>query len=149
MTRLSWALAAFAIANIATSAAGASINPKLVLGDWYGEGQPGEPEVYWIDHYGSDGSFAVEARYCTNGRSDYHVEAGSWSIHNGRLRIATEVVNGRSESRVDEYDVLAFDGRTWKDRLISSSLLPEAVGSEFTSVHVGQGFKLPGCHPTS
>ena len=64
-------------------------------------------------------------------------------------KAATEVVNGRSESRVDEYDVLAFDGRTWKDRLISSSLLPEAVGSEFTSVHVGQGFKLPGCHPTS
>jgi len=149
VTRLFWTLAVFAIANIATSAACAALNPKLVLGDWYGEGQPGEPEVYWIDHYGSDGSFAVEARYCTNGRNDYHVEAGSWSIRNGRLRIATEVVNGRAKVRVDEYDVLAFDGRTWKNRLISSTLFPEDAGAEFTSVHVGQGFKLPGCQHTS
>lgn len=127
----------------------AAINQKSIPGDWYGEGQPGDEDVYWIDHYGSDGSFAVEAAYCSSGHREYHVEAGTWSLRNGKLRISTEYVNGRSEPHVDEYNVIVFDGSKWTDRLISSSTLPQGVGALFTSVRVGRGFKLPECHQTS
>ena|SRR2546423_836665 len=123
----------------------AEIDTKSLAGDWYGEGQPGNPNVYWIDHFGSDGSFAFESRSCSNGSDFYGMEAGSWKYEGGRIRITTEFVNGRSVQYVDEYEVASYDGHKKSDRLVASDSATGALGYTFTSVRAEKGFKLPSC----
>ena len=139
------------LALLVTSSAvdAADLSPKAIIGDWYGEGQPGDPNVYWIDHFGSDGSFAIELRHCHGGEGDYHVEAGSWSFKGKNLRITTDFVNGEAVHYEDEYEIFSFDGHLKKDRLIVSNALQSNVGSVFVSTHEPGGFKLPDCHQTS
>jgi hypothetical protein len=119
------------------------------VGDWYGEGQPGDPNYHWLAHYGPDGSFAIEFRHCIAGKADDDTEAGTWAYAKGRNRITTEYVEGTAVHDVDDYDTVSFDGSRWKYRMMAS-LNPDApIGFVFTAVRVPGSFTLPACDTTS
>jgi hypothetical protein len=134
---------------LSAAADAAQIDAKSLAGDWYGEGQPGDPNIYWIDHFGSDGSFAMESRSCGRGSGSYNVEAGSWRYGGGRLRIVTEFVNGHPVHYVDEYEITSLDGHKKSDRLVASDGNPGVIGYIFSSVRPEKGFKLPTCGSTA
>ena len=59
----------FLFAAAEGSAAPASA-PSLV-GFWYGIGEPGDPEVFYIDAFSADGKFNAEYRKCEKGKLIY------------------------------------------------------------------------------
>jgi len=66
-----------------------------IVGFWYGLGEPGDPEIFYIDAFHADGSFNAEYRKCEKGKLSYRqTQSGTWKIANGVLTINSTVING-------------------------------------------------------
>ena len=54
------------------AAAPAPAAPPTLAGFWYGLGEPGDPDVFYIDAFHPDGRFNAEYRKCEKGKLVYH-----------------------------------------------------------------------------
>ena len=93
----------FLFAAAEGSAAPASA-PSLV-GFWYGIGEPGDPEVFYIDAFSADGKFNAEYRKCEKGKLIYQqTQSGTWKIADGVLTINSTEINGMPGKFDHSYD---------------------------------------------
>ncbi len=67
-----------------------------VVGFWYGIGEPGDPEVFYIDAFSADGKFNAEYRKCEKGKLIYQqTQSGTWKVADGVLTINSTMINGK------------------------------------------------------
>ena len=87
------------IFSFATSAAAA--NP---IGLWYGEGQPHDPNILYLDQFNEDGTFRSEFRKYERCEIVWQqVEEGRWNQDGDLVITVTDTVNGRPSLGYQEY----------------------------------------------
>jgi hypothetical protein len=69
--------------------------PSLA-GIWYGEGQPDDPNIVYLDYFGSDGTFISEFRKYEGCKViEDHVESGTWTSKGKVQYLVTTQINGK------------------------------------------------------
>lgn len=93
LSRFAAALMLLLLAPVAASAANASAS---LTGIWYGEGQPDDPNIVYLDYFAPNGTFISEFRKYEGCKilSD-HVESGTWVSQGKVQRLVTTQVNGK------------------------------------------------------
>ena len=87
------------VLSLAASAAAA--NP---VGLWYGEGQPHDPNILYLDQFNEDGTFRSEFRIYERCEIVWQqVEEGRWNQDGDLVITLTDTVNGRSILGYQEY----------------------------------------------
>src|SRR5215467_3492616 len=98
-------LVALTVAVALGSGASAAINPMFV-GNWYGIGEPDDPNIFYIDSYSADGTFHSEYRKCEKGKLIYsQTQSGRWSVANGVLTMNSDVVDGKPQRFDHSYTI--------------------------------------------
>jgi len=107
-----------AVAASAGSAASAPSGPPSLAGFWYGIGEPGDPEVFYIDAFHPDGKFNAEYRKCEKGKLVYQqTQSGTWKIEDGVLTINSTVINGKPGKFDHSYDIELLTATEFHARL--------------------------------
>jgi hypothetical protein len=119
----------------------AAAGPFLV-GDWYGEGQPDNPNVYWVAHIQEDGFYSAHFRFCRGHVASDVEDLGNWTYSAKVAVLVTLRVNGQAVHDTDRYDTISYDGRKHVYR-------HERTGYVFTAVRVAKDFELPTCSLSS
>jgi hypothetical protein len=115
----------------------------VMVGNWYGEGQPNDPNTMWLAHIAPDGKFSAQFRSCVRGKPvDEQTIAGSWTYHDGQWELVTTLVNGITINSINIYKTLSYDGRKHVYRHLQTNYV-------FTAVRVKQDYKLPSCNLSS
>lgn len=127
----------FAHALAARDAAGA-----FLTGNWYGEEQPKDPNVFWTARFWSDGRFEAKFRTCHRKETEDETDDGIWSYKNGVVEVTSTSVDGHPILAVEHYHTLSYDGRKHVYR-------HERTGFVFTAVRVSADFELPSCSLSS
>jgi hypothetical protein len=120
----------------------AETKPLFLVGNWYGEEQPEDPNVFWLAHFFPDGKFEAKFRTCHQKQIIDEVDEGRWTYKNAVAEVTSTLVNGRTIDDVQRYHTLSYDGRKHIYR-------HEATGFIFTAVRVGADFELPSCNLSS
>jgi hypothetical protein len=95
------------IAILSLLASGATANPA---GLWYGEGQPHDPNILYLDQFNADGTFRSEFRKYERCEIVWvQVEEGRWNLDGDLVVTLTDMVNGRSTSG---YQIYRNEGQT-------------------------------------
>jgi hypothetical protein len=98
-------LAACLAASCAAEAAPA-VETSVLVGIWYGVGEPDDPSISYIDSYHADGTFNSEFRKCVRGEVVWHqTETGRWSVKNGVLRMISDTIDGKPEVFDNSYTI--------------------------------------------
>ena len=99
-----FAIALLFVPLLAMSAAHAAA-PSL-SGIWYGEGQPDDPNIVYIDYFGPDGTFISEFRKYEGCKivSD-HVESGTWTSEGKVQHLVTTQINGKPVHFTHSYTI--------------------------------------------
>ena len=126
---------------LVASASLADTRPFLV-GNWYGEEQPKDPNVFWLAHFFPDGRFEAKFRTCHRKQIYDEIDEGRWTYRNAVAEVTSILVNGQRIDDVQRYHTLSYDGRKHVYR-------HEATGFVFTAVRVGADFELPSCNLSS
>lgn len=120
----------------------ADTKPPFLVGNWYGEEQPSDPNVFWLAHFFSDGRFEAKFRTCHQRQALDEIDEGRWTYKNAVAEVTSRFVNGRAIDDVQRYHTLSYDGRKHVYR-------HEATGFVFTAVRVNADFELPSCNLSS
>jgi hypothetical protein len=142
---LTRALAAAVLVSLAsvTNARAVDAKKPYVVGNWYGEGQPGDRDAYWVSHEWPDGRIEIRFRGCLAGKTRWESTlAGTWSIKGNIEELSITSVNGRKKAYMDRYEMLSYDGRKRTYRHVER-------GTLFSSIRVSDKFQLPSCARTS
>jgi hypothetical protein len=139
---LHWTLANLVLAVLVFGAPTSSAANSFLIGDWYGEGQPDDPNVYWLAHIGSDGRYSALFRFCRGHVASDLEDTGTWTYGGKIVEIVTLTVNGHPVRDTDRYDTLSYDGHKHVYR-------HERSGYVFTAVRVKHDFELPPCSLSS
>jgi hypothetical protein len=79
----------------------ATANP---VGLWYGEGQPHDPNILYLDQFNEDGTFRSEFRRYDRCEIVWQqVEEGRWNQDGDLIITLTDTVNGQSMLGYQEY----------------------------------------------
>ena len=114
-----------------------------VAGDWFGTGQPDDRSEMYIDHFGADGSFHNQHRYCRQGKIWLEIrETGRWSVKGDILTINIATVDGKPEPREDHYRLTSVDAKN--QNYVS---LPNNF--PYHAHRMDPAFAMPGCDLTS
>ena len=107
-------------------------------GVWYGEGQPEDPGIVYLDRFDEDGTFIANFRKYENCMVVYdHIESGRWFIEDGRLITVIEISDGMPVAGLQEY---RLEGQT------EDELRLRHVGTEYLFVERrANGFEFPSC----
>lgn len=120
----------------------ATAKASFLVGNWYGEQQPHDPNVLWLARFWPDGRFQAKFRTCRPKDFVDEVDEGTWT-YNGRItEVTSTFVNGSPMHVVDRYDTISYDGRKHVYR-------HERTGFVFTAVRVDDKFELPSCNMSS
>ena len=111
---------------------------SFLVGNWYGEEQPNDPNVLWLARFWPDGRFEAEFRTCRKTQSIDEIDKGSWTYRDGAAEVTSTLVNGRPIHVVDRYKTLSYSGNKHVYR-------HERTGYVFTAVRVDADFELPSC----
>jgi hypothetical protein len=114
----------------------------FIVGNWYGEAQPHDPNVYWLAHFWPGGRFAAKFRTCHGKTGEDEDDTGTWSYRADTLEVTSTRVDGQATFQVERYHTLSYDGRKHVYR-------HEASGFVFTAVRVRADFELPSCNLSS
>jgi hypothetical protein len=78
------------------AAAPAPSGPPTLVGFWYGIGEPGEPDMFYVDAFHADGKFNAMYAKCEKGQLvNQQTQAGTWKVEDGVLTINSTVINGK------------------------------------------------------
>ena len=112
--------------------------PSLV-GFWYGVGEPGDPEVFYIDAFGPDGKFNAEYRKCAKGKLIHRqTQSGTWKIADGVLTINSTVINGKPGQFDHAYTIEMLSATEFHARLHDPDFL-------FVERRIAK-FEFPDCY---
>ena len=102
VSKLAWCCFLIGATAAIESAVAAPVAPTLV-GNWYGIGEPGDPDIFYIDSFHGDGTFNAEYRKCEKGKVIYRqTQSGRWRFADGVLTLNSTVINGLP-GRFDHY----------------------------------------------
>ena len=91
----------FLIALTVLGADTATANP---VGLWYGEGQPHDPNILYLDQFNEDGTFRSEFRKYERCEVVWQqVESGRWNQDGDLVITVTDTVNGMAALGYQEY----------------------------------------------
>jgi len=77
-----------------------------LVGNWYGVGEPNDPNISYIDSYRADGTFHSEFRKCERGEVVWRqIETGKWSVANGVLRMVSDTIDGKPDVFDNSYTI--------------------------------------------
>ncbi len=95
----------------------AAPQPTLV-GNWYGIGQPSDPDVFYIDSYHADGTFNSEYRKCVKGKLDYQqTQSGKWTYRGGVLTMNANMIDGKPGTFDHSYTIESLTFTEFQARL--------------------------------
>ena len=128
-----------AIALLLLTALPAQAATFPVAGDWFGTGQPEDRSEMYIDHFGADGSFRNQHRYCRQGKVFRELrETGRWSVKGNILTVEIATQDGQPAPRFDHYKLLSVDATTQ-----SYVVLP--TNFPYKAHKVAANFDMPRC----
>ena len=132
-------LAAVILLVAAGEAASAPAGAPTVVGFWYGMGEPGDPEVFYIDAFGPDGKFNAEYRKCEKGKLIYsQTQSGTWKVADGVLTINSTMINGKPGKFDHSYTIEMLSATEFHARLHDNGFL-------FVEQRVPK-FEFPDCY---
>jgi len=112
-------LVTLAFAGSAMAATNASF-----VGNWYGIGEPDDPDIFYIDSYHADGTFNSEYRKCEKGKLIYsQTQSGRWSVANGVLTMNSENVDGKPQHFDHSYTIESLTQSEFQARYHSPDYL--------------------------
>ncbi len=114
----------------------------FIVGNWYGEQQPNNPNVLWLARFWPDGRFAARFRTCRGKTAEDEDDKGNWLLRSGVIEVTSKLVNGHAILQVERYRTLSYDGRKHVYR-------HERTGFVFTAVRVSADYELPSCNISS
>ena len=121
---------------------GARAATPFVVGNWYGEEQPKDPNVFWLARFWPDGRFAARFRTCHGRETLDEDDTGTWAFRDNVLEVTSTLVNGHAIFQAERYHTLSYDGHKHIYR-------HERTGYVFTAVRVRDDFELPSCNLSS
>jgi Lipocalin-like domain len=102
----------------APAPAPAPSSAPTVVGYWYGLGEPGDPEVFYIDTFNADGTFRGEYRKCQKGQLIYQqTQSGTWMVEDGVLTIHSTMINGKPGKFDHSYTIEMLSATEFRARL--------------------------------
>jgi hypothetical protein len=97
-------LIAAAMATVLVAAAPGA--ESSLTGNWYGVGEPDNPNISYIDSYSADGTFHSEFRRCERGEVvGRQTETGKWTLNNGVLRMISDTIDGKPDRFDNSYRI--------------------------------------------
>ena len=111
---------------------------SFVVGTWYGEEQPKDPNVFWLARFFSDGRFHALFRTCHGKETFDEDDSGTWTFRDNVLEVTSKLVNGHTILQTERYHTLSYDGRKHVYR-------HERTGFVFTAIRVHDDYELPAC----
>jgi len=118
------AVAALMLAFAATQGSAAPAGSPSLVGFWYGVGEPGDAEVFYIDAFSADGKFHAEYRKCEKGKLIYQqTQAGTWKIDDGVLTINSTEINGQPGKFDHSYAIEMLSATEFHARLMDPDFL--------------------------
>lgn len=111
---------------------------SFVIGTWYGEEQPKDPNVFWLARFFSDGRFRALFRTCHGKETLDEDDSGTWTFRDNVLEVTSKLVNGHAILQAERYHTLSYDGRKHVYR-------HERTGFVFTAIRVRDDYELPAC----
>jgi hypothetical protein len=130
---------ALTLSLTATQGSAAPASAPSLVGFWYGIGEPGDPEVFYIDAFSADGKFHAEYRKCEKGKLIYQqTQAGTWKIEDGVLTINSTEINGKPGKFDHSYDIVMLSATEFHARLHDPDFL-------FVERRVPK-FEFPDCY---
>lgn len=139
--RIAHSLSAFLIAAamatvLVTAAAGAE---SSLIGNWYGVGEPDDPNISYIDSYNADGTFHSEFRRCEHGEVVWRqTETGKWTVNNGVLRMISDTIDGKPDRFDNSYRIELTTANEFHARLMQPDFL-------FVEKRIAK-FEFPPCY---
>ena len=128
-----------ALVMLAASGQAAPASAPSLVGFWYGMGEPGDPEVFYIDAFGPDGKFNAEYRKCEKGKLIYsQTQSGTWSVADGVLTINSTIINGKPGKFDHSYTIEMLSATEFHARLHDPDFL-------FIEKRVPK-FEFPDCY---
>ena len=111
-------LAALMLLSAAAQGSAAPASAPTLVGFWYGIGEPGDPEVFYIDAFSADGKFNAEYRKCEKGKLIYQqTQSGTWKIADGVLTINSTMINGKPGKFDHSYTIEMLSATEFHARL--------------------------------
>jgi len=128
-------LAVWVICSLAASPASAA--PGLT-GTWFGQGQPGDKQSMYLDHFLGNGELHSQFRDCRNGKAYDSTEDGTWSVKGDILTVNVARHDGMPAPRTDVYRLISVTAKGFKD-----VYLP--LHFPFDELRVDDKFTMPAC----
>jgi hypothetical protein len=129
--------------SLCASAAGAA---ESLVGSRYGVGQPGYPEMQWLEKWGADGTVSIKSRLCKGTTALDDISIGRWRVSGSKEIVA--FINGFL-SIEDTYDIVFEKDGTLRETLTATTRAEKDIGYVWRSKKVADDFKMPGCDPVS
>ena len=108
-------------------------------GNWYGVGEPDDPDISYIDSYSADGTFHSEFRKCRGADVVWRqTETGKWSVSNGVLRMVSDTIDGMPDRFDNSYRLEFAGANEFHARLESKDFL-------FVEKRIAK-FEFPPCY---
>ena len=118
---------------------------ESIIGTWFGEGEPGNPNDVWLARVSPDGTFKVTFRMCRPS-STLLIDEGTWKVTGQQMEIIYTTANSHAVHDRDLYQILSNDGHRMQYKLTQSEAAPaSSIGFVFTSNKVADDFQIPGC----
>ena len=115
---------------------------QFLIGNWYGEEQPKDPNVFWLARFWPGGRFEAKFRTCHGKQTLDELDQGYWTYKDGVAEVTSTLVDGHPIHAVERYHTLSYDGRKHIYR-------HERSGFVFTAIRVGPDYELPSCSLSS
>ncbi|HKU53872.1 MAG TPA: hypothetical protein VJP60_00795 [Rhizomicrobium sp.] len=119
----------------------ASAAPSLV-GIWFGQGQPGDKQSMYLDHFLGNGELHSQFRDCRNGKPYDSTEDGTWSVKGDILTVNVARHDGMPAPRTDVYRLTSVTAKRFRD-----VYLP--LNFPFDERRVDEKFVMPDCQLVS
>ena len=109
------------------------------VGNWYGVGEPDDPNISYIDSYSADGTFHSEFRKCEHGEVVWkQTETGKWSVKNGTMRMISDTIDGKPDRFDNSYSIELAGPNEFHARLLRPDFL-------FVERRIAK-FEFPPCY---
>ena len=105
-SRVAIAALAVVMAVAQGALAQAPSSAPTLAGFWYGIGEPGDPEMFYVDAFHPDGRFNAMYGKCEKGQLvNRQTQTGTWKIEDGVLTINATEVNGEPRQFDHSYTI--------------------------------------------
>jgi hypothetical protein len=115
--------------------------PSLV-GYWFGQGQPGDKQSMYFDHFRADGTLRSQFRDCRSGKAYDSTEDGTWSVKGDILTVNVARHNGVPAPRTDVYRLTSVTANRFTDVYL-------LLNFPFDERRVDEKFVMPDCQLVS